>query len=295
MTSKVEPFFDEIVALVAGGMSVPVVLKLRPEYPILATWKSYAYDNRFPDRRHRLEAAQAQGSSEGRSARYAEEIVSLVEGGMTIGEALSSNPKYPHRSKFRLYVLKHPELDDRINRAQPKRSKMTPAFDKVVRDVSLGKPVVKALACLPDQLSETCLRRFVQNNPEQARRLRLARFAASRVVRKSKQPAAKPAVEYRHRGALRANELYRRVSKLVPTKFDPDRREDIISDCILAVLSGKAADTDIAGEIKLRNKYYWETEDRCRNQSLDQNVYSDDDEMLLIDALRTDDVAHWGY
>lgn len=295
MTSKVEPIFDEIVALVADGVSVASALKRRPEYPALATWKLYAFDKRFPDRRRRLEEAQAQGSSEGRSARYAEEIIALVEGGKTIGEALASNPNYPARSKFRLYTLKHPEIEKRLDAAQRKRSIAAPVFDAVVHDVSLGKSVTKALAALPQQVSRTAMLRLLHNDPSRAKALRLARYSASRIVRERQEARTRPMVEHLHRQALLANDLYRRVSKAMPTRYDPERHDDVLSDCIVALLSGEITDAEIGQAAKQRNAHYWATEDRFRNSSLDQKVGSDDDEMLLIDAVSGDDVAHWGY
>lgn len=294
MTSKVEPYFDEIIALVADGVPVAAALRQRPEYPALATWKLYAFDKRFPDRRRRLENAQVQGSSDGRSARYADEIIALVESGKTIGDALASNPNYPARSKFRLYVLKHPAIERRLDDAKRKRSIAAPVFDTVVADVSLGKSVAKALAALPQQVSKTAMQRLLHNDPERAKALRLARYSASRIVRRRQEARTRPVVDHLHRQALLANDLYQRVSRAMPKRYDSDRYDDVLSDCMVALLSGEITEDDIGQTAKHRDAHYWANEDRFRNSSLDQKVGSGAGEMLLIDVISGDDVAHWG-
>lgn len=274
MSSKVEPYFDEIIALVADGVSVASALKRRPEYPALATWKLYAFDKRFPDRRRRLEEAQAQGSSEGRSARYAEEIIALVESGKTIGEALASNPNYPARSKFRLYTLKHPEIEKRLDAAQRKRSIAAPVFDAVVHDVSLGKSVTKALAELPRQVSMTALQRLLHNNPERAKALRLARYSASRIVRdRQATPRTPPLVrrdkrDHQFDRALYSNELYRTVDAAVPKHIESTIREDVVADIIVAILSEEITADEIGVRVKKLSAGYFKA-DRFRNPSLD--------------------------
>lgn len=273
MASKVEPYFDEIVALVAGGLSIPKALASKPEFPKMQTFKWYAYHADHPERALRVAEAQAMRSTAARSERYADEIIALVESGKTIGEALASNPNYPSRSKFRLYTLKHPEIEQRLDAAQRKRSIAAPVFDAVVHDVSLGKSVTRALAELPQQISRTALRRLVINDPARAKALRLARYSASRIVRdRQATPRTPPLVRLDKRDhqfdrALYSNELYLMVDAAVPKHIESTIREDVVADIIVAILSEEITADEIGAKVKKLSAGYFKA-DRFRNQSL---------------------------
>jgi hypothetical protein len=294
MTSKVEPHFDAIVALVADGVSVPKALKSRPEFPILATWKSYVYDARFPERRRRLEKAQSAGSLEGRSARYAEEIISLVKEGRTIGAALAANPKFPHPSKFRLYVIAHPELEQRLEAAKPNRSKMAPYFDEVRKRVDRGQSIVDALDALPNKPSKTCFRQFAGKSLEreqwliglkEIRSRRSSDFRTAPLVRNDKREQQLSRVLY-------SNDLYQRIAASVPKHIEASIRDDVITDVIVAVLSRKIGEDEIGAKVKQCSARYFR-EDRFRHRSLYAETF-DDGTTTLLDTHSADNIQDWG-
>lgn len=295
MVSKVASYFDEIIALVDSGMSIPKILKANPHFPCVHTWKSYAYDERFPERRKALEAAQARGSSFGRSARYADEIVRLVEGGMTIGAALASNPKFPTRSKFRLYTLAHPDLERRLEEAKPNRSKIAPHFEEVRRRVDRGETITSALAALPIDVTLCPLVRWVSKDAERREWYQGLKVARTRRVSNCKTPALlrKDKREHQFVRSLYSNELYRKVAAAIPKKFDQTIREDVITDVIVAILSGKMNESDITtkGLNKISRPYF--DKQRFEGRSINAPVFRGGEDTIL--DLAGDDICNWDY
>ncbi|MGL3208298.1 hypothetical protein [Bradyrhizobium sp. BR 1433] len=123
MANKVELYFDDIIALVASGMSVPEILKTNPRFPCLNTWKGFVYNDRFPHRRKRFEWARAQScrTPRGRSASHFDAIIALVAGGMQIKAACRSRPEFPNWPAFKQFLRKHPDYRQRLNDARPKK------------------------------------------------------------------------------------------------------------------------------------------------------------------------------
>ncbi|QOZ17437.1 hypothetical protein XI02_22285 [Bradyrhizobium sp. CCBAU 21365] len=292
MVSKVAQYFDEIIALVGSGMSIPRILKANPHFPCVHTWKCYVYDSRFPERRKRLEEAQDSGSQLGRCARYADEIIALVAGGKTIGQALASNPKFPCRSKFRIYMLAHPDLEQRLEEAKPNRSRIRPYFDEVKRRIDRGETIGSAVAALPVDMTPIVLSAWVKKDPE-----RLRWYESLRACRADRASAVKiaPLVrndrrEHQFKRTLFSNDLYRKVAAAVPNRLDTFR-EDVITDVIVAILSGKLDKDDITAKAlnKIAKPYFDKA--RFEGRSLTAPVFRGGEDTIL-DHYDADD--NWG-
>lgn len=292
MGSKVAPYFDEIIALVDRGMSIPKILKNNPHFPCIHTWKSYVYDDRFPERRQRLEQAQQSGSQFGRCAKYADEIVALVAGGKTIGQALATNPRFPCRSKFRIYVLEHPELERRLEEAKPNRSRIRPFFDEVKRRIDRGETIGSAVAALPVDMTPIVLSAWVKKDPERLRWYeRLRRLRADRAsAMKTAALVRNDRRDHQFKRALFSNELYRKVAASVPMRLDTFR-EDVITDVIVAVLSGKLDEGAITAKALNRIAKPYFDKARFEGRSLTAPVYRGGEDTIL-DHYDADD--NWG-
>lgn len=293
MVSKVAPHFDEIIALVASGMSIPKVLKTNPSFPCVHTWKCYVYDERFPGRRKALEEAQSVTSHFGRSARHFDEILKLVEVGMTIGEALASDPKFPLRSIFRRYVKARPDLDRRLNEAKPNRSKIAFHFDEVRKRVDRGESVSSALAALPIKASLTCLKGFAEKSVDRQKWIEGLKAARARRSSDIRTPALvrNDKREHQFTRALYSNDLYRTVAAAVPKFIEGTIRDDVITDVIVAILSGKLDEGEIGKKVKKLSAKYFQ-EDRFKHRSI-YAPFLPGAEDSIVDHV-CDDLQNWG-
>ncbi|MEZ0061423.1 hypothetical protein ABIF26_006966 [Bradyrhizobium elkanii] len=297
MVSKVELYFDEIIALVATGMSIPKILKANPHFPCVHTWKSYVYDDRFPERRKKLEEAQSCTAHSARAARHFGDVLKLLQSGMTVGEALASDPKFPLPARFREYLRANPPLRRKFREARlHRRSKLTPeTFAEMLGLIRRGISMARAMRRISVPVTDICLRQYVKRRPSSLEQLR----QALDIARHSRQQAQRlrrsgPVyAEHQHRSSLLSCDLYRKVTDSIPSVGDPDIREDIISDMLVSLLSGQATEDRLRQQFYKSKRRYFEGADLCR-ASLDKKVYEEDDEMLLIDVLSANAAVHWG-
>ena len=272
--SKVAPHFVAILDLVAGGLAIEAALRSRAEFPIKATWKSYAYDNRFPDRRQRLETAQAEGKGKqrykfqrfsdkdyGRSlaliaANVGTPIADLDFDGMPGYTGLiaraKSDPAFATRFTVARAGRKHGGKAKVYNETH-----YAEALTIIKRD---GLNAYKASrAGLPSHSAiwKTSLRdanfaadyraagMVVSDRRRRQRRANADQYRIEMARVRRLGAGAKARVGELFEQMLQANDLYARVSRCVTKNLDDADRRDVISDIIEAVLNHEIDESEI--------------------------------------------------
>ena len=297
MTSKVEQHFAAILALVADGMSIKAALRSRPEFPMKATWKSYAYDNRFPERRERAEAANAAGKA-ARAARgftlqhYTNDqyerslqIISDNFGTPMIKLNLAGGPGH---TMLYMRSKRDAAFAERFKIAKTGRHRAIRQCIYSDDDYDRAVLLIKQIGVTAYRNTEpeglphhSVVWRRGLNDPAFARR-----YQAATAVSQAPQRGEKS------RSALLSNDLYAQVNRAVSKTLDPDAREDVISDIVEAVLAGRVSETEIAAKctefVTAHNRSF----SKYRNRSIDAPII-DGRALNILDRLTTDSVALW--
>jgi hypothetical protein len=317
MPSKLEPHFEAILALIAGGISIEAALRSRPEFPIKATWKSYAYDNRFPERRIRLETAQAEGKGK-QSFKF--QFFTEADYERSLRLIRDNFPTPMNRLKFDgcpgytgLFA----------------RSKSDPEFAKQFKEAKEGRKwggraptyndsnMMEAIAILKQQgvtvyrqkrpegfPSYDVLWERSRRDPEFAKifsnavetvwikRRRDTEIRNRHKVAERKRTASVSFGE-QLRTSLLADDLYGRVNRAVNRRIDPDAREDIVSDIVEAVLSGEVHYDEIERVAREFVTAHFRLHSSLKTKSLDAKVY-DNNDLALIDQASTSEWAFEG-
>jgi hypothetical protein len=307
MASKVEKHFGAILDLVASGLPIERALKSRPEFPIKATWKCYAYDKRFPERRARLNEASEQGRIE-QAKRYKSTVYSDADFDRSLKIIFNSDPDIrlvdlefgngPGYATVCTRARREPEFDRRFTIAKRDRRHggRDPKYsdEDYERALALVKRVgVRGLKKDGDSLNLPCRERLHNrsNNDQQfARRYQNALSAASltRIAYRA------PSQHYDQlKSSLLSNSLYSQISRRVSPFVDPDSREDIISDMVADVLSGDLAEDEIAARCASYVRQHNRQLARHRVVSIDVPIF-DSKSQNILDRLTTDPVESWG-
>jgi hypothetical protein len=295
--SKVAPHFDAILALVAGGMPIVTALTSRPEFPQREQWKAYAYYKGAPERRARAEAAKAAGKAI-RDARgftlqhYTEEqyerslqIISDNFGTRMIKLKYAGGPGH---TMLYMRSKRDAEFAERFKRAKTGRHRAvrerTYSDDDYDRAVALIKQI--GVGAYRDREPEGLPHHSVVWRRSHTDAAFGRRYAAATAVSQIPQRGEK------RRSALLSNDLYAQVNRAVSKTLDPDAREDVISDIVEAVLSGRVAEADIAAKctefVTAHNRLF----SKYRNRSIDAPII-DGRALNILDRLTTDSVASW--
>ena len=297
--SKVEPHFAAILDLVTSGLSINAALASSPEFPIKATWKSYAYDKRFPERRARAEAANVAGKAV-RDARgftlqhYTEaqyelslQVISDNFGTPMIKLNYAGGPGH---TMLHMRSKRDAEFAARFKLAKTGRHRAirerTYSDDEYDRAVGIIKRI--GVTAYGEHSKDEALPHksivWRKGNTDAAFR---RRYAAATAVAQIPQRGEKS------RSVLLSNELYAQVNRAVSKKLDPDAREDVISDIVEAVLAGRIAEADIAAKCSEFATAHNRLFSKYRNKSLDAPIF-DDRALNILDRLTTDAVHQWG-
>lgn len=113
--SVVAPHLDRIIALVKGGMLVTEALATNAEFPKYATLMAHL--RKHPADRARLDSAKRRDVLRG-TAKYFDQIVELVRGGMQIKAACESNPEFPSYTTFKKFYQMRPAYRARLDAAR---------------------------------------------------------------------------------------------------------------------------------------------------------------------------------
>ena len=285
--------FDEIIARVEAGETMPAVCASDPKFPIYATLWRWA--TRDPQRSARMKAAVAK-QKEG--AIFSAEAIEA-------GLRTIATSKVRHINEVRLpgepsYGWYHkrsqtdPDMHARFYAALAARQAQ-PGFKPTRYDAAAYDRMLGEIASNPRR-SLGALARCDEKLPTVGaltqRRRRNSEFAAkaAEVVR------AKPAFFYARsksrankyhpdelRRPLVTNDLYQRAESLVPKFHDVDLRDDIRSDMILALLEGRS-DEELRTERNAIVKSHHRRTSSRHIQSLDQILGED---FLVMDTLTT--------
>lgn len=264
-SSMVEQHFDAIVALVAGGMSIPKALASNPAFPKQQTFKWFAYHKGFPERGRRVAEAQAEGKAvrdqtyrvqHYTEAQY-ERSLSILHGTPEVRIAdlnFEGGPGYTG-----LWARAHDDQQfaARFDEARSTRRRGGRAKTYAETHYADALVIIRRDGLIAYRAARTagmpCHATLWKNSRRDAdfaqdyRSSHKAIWDARRLARRAKQHQEKIDRDRRRelrvgdifRQALNANDLYHRVSQAVPRRMEDDIREDVISDMIEAVSSGE--------------------------------------------------------
>jgi hypothetical protein len=309
--------FDEILAMVAAGHPLERVLRSDPKFPSKPGFQCFLKHPKHPDRRQRLKAAQSQGKEHPvPTTFYSEEhfdhSLNVIEGSdqkirlrdlrieggpsyRTLCVRAEREPEFAARLKAAQGQRRrggghHKYFEENYNNAISLIKKTSLAFYKrVARD--RGLPCTRTVWVNTTKNHE--FRTRYGAAVEVAVSSELRRSRTERLARKQEWRAKKHAQH--PKTALLSNDLYQRVNATIPKGLEPETREDVISDVILAVLSGEIGDHEIATRcaefVKRHNRNFSPYE----TTSLDAPIFDGPKSSNMLDHLTTDPVAYWGY
>jgi hypothetical protein len=307
--------FDQILTIVAAGVPLERALRSDPKFPSKPGFQCFVNHQEHPDRRQRLKAAQSQGKEHPvPTSLYAEErfdySLKMIEGSdqkIRLRDLkIEGGPSY---TTLRARAEREPEFAARLKAAQGQRrrggghhkyfeenynnaisliKKTSLAFyRRVARD--RGLPCTRTVWVNTTTNHE--FRTRYGAAVEVALSSEMRRRRMERLARKQELRAKKHAQHLKT--ALLSNELYQRVNASIPKGLEPETREYVISDVILAVLSGAIGEHEIATRcaefVKRHNRNF-----SRYTTSLDAPIF-DGSKSNMLDHLTTDPVAYWGY
>jgi hypothetical protein len=296
MASRVEPYFATILALVSGGMSINSALASQPDFPNKANWKYYAYDRRFPERRERAEAANRAGKAAraGRGfaaklQRYSEEDYSRSL--LIIASSHAAVPMVDLTfDGVPGYTMLH------------RRSLTDPAFGKRFAAAKGGRKHGGRSAIYSEADLETAAAIIQSDGLDSYKRTAGGHLPChSQLWKRAKRDPGFAAVyglavkglRNRRQAERSSDNLYARVNGAVPSRMDPEARDDVISDIVEAVLAGRLAEDQITARcaefVAAHNRMF----SRFNAVSLDAPIF-DDRSHSMLDNLTTDPACQWG-
>ncbi|KIZ41441.1 MULTISPECIES: hypothetical protein [Rhodopseudomonas] len=171
---------DAVLALIAGGMSVKAACRSKPHFPTAAQFNCRLRTD--PALRARFEAVCAragQGRPNLGALDHADEILKLIEGGMSARRACASDSRFPSRGSFVAALRYNPDLELRYDLALARRerphAKALAAFDEIERRIIAGGAILQILNSdrtrFPDY---TAFAKFLKTHPEFDARYRAA-------------------------------------------------------------------------------------------------------------------------
>ncbi|MGY4572595.1 hypothetical protein [Bradyrhizobium sp. USDA 3256] len=298
MVSKVEQYFDEILALVEGGMTIKEVLQSRPEFPPKPTFKSYVYGppDRPADRRARLEAAKATGKA-ARAGHY--KVLHLTEQQYerSLEIVFASDPSIslqnldyeggPKYSALHNRALRDAQFAKRLTVAMKDRKwgGRECTYTDTQIDQAIGIIRAEGHARYRESHKQRGLPHYGQI---------LRRAVGDPILLRRYQNAVSAWVDTSgelHRTSLLANDVYGTVEAAVSRHLDRTDRDDIISDLVEQVISGQIHLEQVASLATEFTRRHDRMFSRHRNRSLDEPVFKGS----RIDSVSADVPETWGY
>lgn len=322
-------YFEEICAQIASGIPQQDVLASNPEYPSKSALWFYA------KKTGQRERFRSRTSTAGRSERHFDAIVAAIGTGLTIDEAIESDPRFPARQSIFRYLRAHPHQQHRFDAAlrEGKLNRLESAkalrhFDTILDRIRGGATEVEACDGI---VAIHNFRFFVSRTPAARKALEEAReerergpnalnrgvskkfdeadfqFVLDRIRSQPDTPIQsilddlpegmpsrgaiyhriRDSISFRDRFAEAARnrpknrtkrvDLFAVVSKHVPKHLDRTARDDIISEIVLAVLTGEIAQDDIAKSVKEFVKRHNKRFSPWEFASLDAQIGDDSD------------------
>ncbi|MCA6103939.1 hypothetical protein [Bradyrhizobium australafricanum] len=296
MVSRVEACFDEILALVASGMTIREALKSRPEFPPKPTFKWFVYDSGDPERRIRLEVAKAAGKA-ATAGRYKPRAFSEQKYERSLEVVYNSDPAVrledldfedgPTYYALRYRAVRDASFASRLTIAMKDRKwgGRARTYTDAQIDRAIGIIRTEGHARYRESHTQRGLPHYCQI---------LRRAEGDPALLRRYQNAVSAWVDTSgelHRTSLLANNIYRTIDEALPRHIERVDREDVISDIVEEVISGRVLIGNVpslAGEFVRRHDRMFS---RHRNRSLDEPVFKG----TRVDSVSADVPETWGY
>lgn len=244
-------YIDAVLNLVAGGMSVKAACRSQPHFPTAAQFNCRLRTD--PDLRARFNAVcprAGQSIPNLGALEHADEILRLIESGMSVRQACARSPRYPTRHAFVAALKYNSEFELRYDLALARRerphAKALATFDEVERHLIGGSGILTILnsdrSRFPDYNSFS---RFLQAYPEFDARYRAAGRARQAGLNALNHGPAFSVFETRRASAAKllsnnrnSNELWLRAVSALPANLDRYTRDDLASSLVVSILDG---------------------------------------------------------
>lgn len=171
---------DAVLALIAGGVSVKAACRSRRDFPTAAQFNGRLKTDSALRARFNAACPRAGQSCRNLGAlEHADEILKLIEGGMSVRRACASDSRFPSRASFVAALRYDSDLELRYDLALARRerphAKALAAFAEIERRIIAGGAILEILnsdRCqFPDYMS---FQKFLKARPEFDARYRAA-------------------------------------------------------------------------------------------------------------------------
>jgi hypothetical protein len=171
---------DAVLALIATGMAVKAACGSRRDFPSAAQFNGRLRTDTDLRARFNVACSRAGQSRPKLSGlQHADEMLKLIEGGMSVRQACASDPRFPSRDSFVAALRYNPDLELRYDLALARRerphSKALAAFDEIERRIIAGGAILQILNSDRSQFPDyESFSRFLKARPEYDARYRAA-------------------------------------------------------------------------------------------------------------------------
>lgn len=273
--ARVETLFRNKDLKIGSVTSLCAMLKSRPDL-------SKQYDQAIKSRSVRTCSAQ------GRIVEQFDAVLERIEAGEGIQKLLLGT--FGHTPAFYRLLAARPDLDRRYRRAMRRREagskaigksarfsdhEVEAAIDRVVGMSPRGDGALYAQRTHQEGPTLEALKTRVSKNVDLDRRLSVA--LAERKQHVSASPLKR---------SIRQNQFYAVALAAMPKGLDPDIKDDVISDLVLAMLEGDITIEEVAMQAKEFIAQHFRRFSSRQYASLDQPVFEDG--APLIDTLTAD-------
>lgn len=201
-SAKAVDLVAAICALVAGGATLKAACAAHGVKQHVFQFKVLNH----PDLRPRWLAAKRRGLEVSKARgplRYADEILKLIEAGMSARKACASDSRFPSRHSFVAALRVNPALEHRyiaaVQAREDMHAKCVAAFGEIERRIKAGGRILEVLQPRVSFPDFNVLTRFLRENPEYD-----ARYRAAFRERESGPNAIGQAAKYSDRELRRA-------------------------------------------------------------------------------------------
>jgi hypothetical protein len=217
---------DVVLALIATGMSVKAACRSRPYFPTAAQFNCRLQTDAVLRARFNAACPRAGQSCPNLAAlEHADEMLKLIEGGMSVRQACASDPRFPNRGTFVAALKYDPDLELRYDLALARRerphAKALAAFDEIERRIIAGGAILQILNSDRSQFPDySAFLKFLKARPEFDARYRAAGRARQSGPNALRQGPAYSASELRR--AATALMLSNARNEIHTSRLSPD-------------------------------------------------------------------------
>jgi len=253
-------YFDEILALIRGGMTGAEACASKPEYPGYRSLTEWAAKH---GRKEEISAAWREREESRTTARMKTNLRYTEQQWTEVLELLVANPQATERRFFATICPRHLPPRHAVNA----RRKSDPIFAKRYREAQLRRPAV-----IPRGPNYNVIARGRQAY------IRKQTFPSGMLKR-----------------ALQANMLFVTADQAVSSNLPDDARDDVISTLIERVLSGRIEIAEIPACSRGVIHEWFKTNSSPYQRSLDQRVFGEDgeDSTAFVDTITTCEMTGW--